>query len=608
MKISDLHFIPQPKKIKLTSPARWFELSADGSEFHDLDPRSENSPIRIEGDVKLPEDGYRLRITPKGIRISAATGRGAQYACLTLGQILAQCEDHARGIYKLPCLEITDSPDFAVRGFMLDVSRGRVPRLETLLRLVDLLAVLKYNHLELYIEHTYAFKKHPLLGKGHSPLKPADIKKLDAYCRDNGIDLVPNLQSFGHAAHILKHKKYSHLAESPFRGGWTLTPVEKGTYKLLDELYDDYLPSFSHREVFNVGCDETWDLGRGKSKKLADKIGLGRVYLGHLLKVHKLVKKRGMRMAFWGDILEHYPDLVSEIPQEVIMLLWEYEAGGEEKRYRKRLEPARKAGLERWVCPGTSTWNSFFFRKENAKVNIREFAKAGLDSGAKGFLLTTWGDNGHYNFLSQSFWAIAYGADAAWRAKPDAAAENKFDERFCSLVLDDDAGKFVGPLRLLGELVKDFGVEIKNTSPERMFFTGMFKITPLRLGVVREIGAFNKIKAAGFRKALKNAERAAALLERIKVSDEDISMVRDEWMMGARLAAHACKRALWMNHGEGNPKNLKKEIEGLAREFENIWLASDQESDLRDIRAEFKAIAKGYTRKPEKIVLEFRSS
>ena len=60
----------------------------------------------------------------------------------------------------LPCLKIHDWPDFARRGVMLDISRGRVPKLETLLKLASRLADFKINELQLYTEHTFAYRDH----------------------------------------------------------------------------------------------------------------------------------------------------------------------------------------------------------------------------------------------------------------------------------------------------------------------------------------------------------------------------------------------------------------------------------------------------------------
>ena len=82
---------------------------------------------------------------------------------------------------RLPCLKIRDWPDFARRGVMLDISRGRVPKLETLLELVEHLADFKINEFQLYTEHTFAYRKLPIrlakLGRadrrGNSPARRA---------------------------------------------------------------------------------------------------------------------------------------------------------------------------------------------------------------------------------------------------------------------------------------------------------------------------------------------------------------------------------------------------------------------------------------------------
>ena len=56
-----------------------------------------------------------------------------------------------------------------------------------------------------------------------------------------------------------------------------------------------------------------------------------------------------------------------------------------------------------WVCPGTSSWNSLVGRWPNARANVLDAAESGLAAGARGFLLTDWGDNGHWQHLPVSF-------------------------------------------------------------------------------------------------------------------------------------------------------------------------------------------------------------
>lgn len=604
MKFPSPLLVPQPQTLRMDAAGRAFAWPAiPDFAGPEADP-DVASPVTYKISSKLPTEGYQLSIAPRGVKIVSSTAAGARYARRTLSQLRRQYGP------VLPCLEIEDAPDFPIRGFMLDVSRGKVPTLQTLFQLVDLLSFLKYNQLQLYVEHVYDFKKHPAFGRGHSPLTADELRRLDDFCHARGVELVPNLQSFGHAWHILNNKKYARLAESDYRGGWTLSPVEPGTYQLLKEMYEEFLPNFRHSKIFNVGCDETYDLAKGKSARLAERVGVGGVYLGHLIEVHELVADHGLRMAFWGDIIAHYPELLASIPKDVILLNWGYEAHGQEKLYGKRLAPAAKSGLEHWVCPGTSSWNSFFFRLTNARVNLRRFAQAGLKAGASGYLVTDWGDHNHYNFIGNSYWPIAYGADAAWRAKPDAAAERKFDLRFTTQIMADAEGALIEPLRLLGELYQTFGVMIPNNSAERWLFGGYPE--PDILGVTGgELTAYNAVSREALEAALEQADRAAAMLARFEnvpaangrgVGFGD-DLARLEWLVDAWLAAHACRIALWRNYGVGSGRELLKTHEIILKDFEALWMKRNKKSDFENIRTDFARVAEQLKkRKPQRLV------
>src|SRR3954452_7001279 len=91
--------------------------------------------------------GYRLKIDRAGVDIVSTDAAGSFYAIQTLAQLRRQFGT------SLPCLEIEDWPDFPARGVMLDISRDKVPTMATLLDIVDQLAELKTNQLQLYPEH-----------------------------------------------------------------------------------------------------------------------------------------------------------------------------------------------------------------------------------------------------------------------------------------------------------------------------------------------------------------------------------------------------------------------------------------------------------------------
>ena len=98
---------------------------------------------------------------------------------------------------------------------MLDVSRDRVPTLDTLEWLVGVLAALGFNELQLYIEHTFAYSGHQEVWEDASPLTADDLRWLDGVCQANDIELVGNMNCFGHMERWLAHERYRAMAECP---------------------------------------------------------------------------------------------------------------------------------------------------------------------------------------------------------------------------------------------------------------------------------------------------------------------------------------------------------------------------------------------------------
>jgi hypothetical protein len=408
------------------------------------------APDALAGVDEWGPQSYTLRITPARAVIAATTEAGLFYGVQTLRQLV-----RTQG-RRLPALAIADRPALPHRGVMLDVSRGKVPTLATLCALADHLAHYKYNQLQLYIEHTFAFPRHPLIGAGSDPLTADDILALDRYCRERHVELVPNLQSFGHQRTLLRLPQYAHLDEVGW--GWTVTPAREETYQLFDELYGDLLPAFTSR-WFNVGCDETWDLGQGQSKALAEELGLGRLYVRHILRLRELAARYGRRIMVWADVLHHYPEVLPELPDDLLLLDWGYEAAD----HYPTAAALAAAGRAFYVCPGTSSWNTLFPRIENALANIRDFTRAGLAAGASGMLLTDWGDLGHYQPLSLSWYPYLFGAATAWTG--GATAPDDFDRAVAPLWFGRPAGDAsLVALRRLGRAVTGPTLALRNRS------------------------------------------------------------------------------------------------------------------------------------------------
>lgn len=519
----------------------------------------------------LAPQAYTLAIEPRRVALYADAPAGLFYAVQTLRQATRR---HGPAV---PALEIVDWPSLPYRGLMLDVSRRKVPTLETLQELADQLCFYKINVLQLYTEHTFRFPRHPKIGAGCGSLSSQDMITLDRFCRMRQIELMPNLQSFGHARNILLIPEYRRLAETDLC--WTLSPAYEGTYELLSDLYADMLPAFSS-PVFNVGCDETYDLGQGASREMAAAVGVGRVYLNHILRLRELAARHGRRIQVWGDILLHHPDLIAEVPADVTLLDWHYEA--EDEYPTVRLFGA--SGHTFWVCPGVSSWNALFPRLYNANVNIRHLARDGVAAGAQGLLNTDWGDFGHYQPLGLSWYGYLFGAAQAWSG--GATGEAEFEAAFGPLFFGPGWERILEAIHLLARVNILPGVAQPNGSRAALALfdeplTGE-TVAALPAETVAEMGQL--------------AEAALARLEPLAPGHPQELTLR-EMISSARLIAYAARKTEWgqaIRRSLGDPamdaerlygsiralQALDMEVEGLRAEFEALWLARARRSEI----------------------------
>lgn len=416
--------------------------------FHD---NGENIiKMSVHLDKKFVSQEYRLLIRNQTITIISGTQEGIYYGVQTLRQILSYCLTEKKD---LPGIYIFDYPAIPRRGFMLDISRDKVPTMATLFQIVDFISSLKINELQLYTEHTFAYKNHKAVWENASPMTAEEIATLQKYCNDRFIDLVPNQNSFGHMENWLKHDQYKNLAEceTDCNTIWgkskytSLDPTNPGSLELVKGLYAELLPNFNS-QFFNIGCDETVELGLGHSKEACEKRGLGRVYLDFLLELNKEVNKYGRRTQFWGDIVINHDSLISELPKDMIAMVWGYDS---QFRFDTILPKFQKAGLDFYVCPGTSTWRSILGKNQIAFTNIKKAAVNAVKFGAKGMLVTNWGDHGHWQPLSVCEPAMMLGCGYAWNC--DTTLVDRLEFLLNHYVFHDKTGNTGKALLLLGD-------------------------------------------------------------------------------------------------------------------------------------------------------------
>jgi hypothetical protein len=534
--------------------------------------------VRIRRDPSIPcPESYRMDLRPEGIQIFASGDAGAYYALQTLAELLAV---HGR---KLPAGSIEDAPDFRRRGVYLDCSRGKVPTLETLLQLVEHLASWKVNEFQLYIENVFRFRNHPAIGRGYTPFTAEELLTLQEHCRQHHIRLVGSLASFGHMERILQLPQYQSLGELPGHNGWkggtTLCPTDPGSIRLMADLYEEFMPLFEAAD-FNICGDEPWELGRGRTQKLADRVGVGQVYLDFLLKLYELGQKHHKRINVWSDIVLEHPELLKKLPSDLVMLNWEYEPdGGRIARTREIAE----AKLPLVVCPGTSGWRTYGTKLQCAIENVSNFAAAGRKYQAEGLLNTDWGDGGHRNPLGVSLHGYAHGAAHSWNGR--AVNDEHFTETFCLHFFGLKNGK------KLTQSIRDLGSVNRTSGYTRNYgcATHWFIEEPLDRRNVKGNSMIDQTTAQGLKKVIRQLDDPSLWPDLPAGISEFVRLSLQDYALAARMECLSARRGLLAHQmrtgGSITPAEVRRlagETERMANAFRKNWLARNKQSRLQD--------------------------
>lgn len=405
------------------------------------------------GDISLAlEDGlkeqeYRLELQAEGIRVLGGDGEGLLYGVQTLCQMVEQ-----KGAL-IPGVTVRDYPETARRGYYLDQTRGRVLKLEELKHIADRLCRYKINEFQLYVEHTYLFRDLSEMWRDTTPLTAEEILELDDYCFERHIELVPSLASFGHLYMLLSTKSHDELCEladasaQPF-SFWdrmrhhTVNVSDDRTLPFIKKMLEEYMALF-RSDRFNLCADETFDLGKGKSAKLAEERGIHRIYVDYLKELCSFLKARGKKPMFWGDVIAGDPMLAKELPEGTVCLTWGYAPDQREDESRRMAE----AGVPQYLCPGVSGWNQWMNLIGDSYRNITRMCGYARKYHAAGILNTDWGDFGHINHPAHSVPGMIYGAAFSWNGKE--VSKEELNHQISVLEYRDGSGRLVG---LMAEL------------------------------------------------------------------------------------------------------------------------------------------------------------
>ena len=541
----------------------------------------DNNCICLGINSELAEDEYTLTIKEEGIEICGSNNNAILYGVQTLRQIISQ------EAAILPCLFIKDYPEIKNRGFYHDVTRGRIPTLAYLKSFADKLSYYKINQLQLYIEHSFLFKEYSEIWRDDTPLTPEEILELDQYCNKLNIELVPSLSSFGHMYKALRTKSYNHLCEledtenDPFlfvgrMQHHTIDVSNDESFEFVKKLILEFIPLFTSNQ-FNICADETFDLGKGRSKKLSDTIGVKNMYIQFVKKISEFLKDNGKRTMFWGDIISGFPEAIKELPEDIICLNWGYLATQREEETKWLHE----AGAIQYTCPGACGWNQFINLIEASYQNITRMCSYARKYNAIGVLNTDWGDFGHINHPEFSTTGMIYGAAFSWNN--DILSFDEVNRQISVLEYQDETSTFVDIISNMttksvfqwGHAVEYMEMDVKGI--EKEISSKLFKefIFSNIANANKELASLTK-DMYGLLSSMDSCKRN--LVKPYLVACEGISLFNK---MGATIQSLKYNMD---NEAAQNPAGLAVDLEYWFREYKKVWHTTSKESELYRIQ------------------------
>ncbi len=288
--------------------------------------------------------------------------------------------------------------DFAVKGFHIDL-RVEVMTMPALKAFATQLHGIGVNTILMEYEASFPYEKHFAISSKYAYTRD-EIRDFVKHCTALGIDVIPLQQTFGHTDYILRHPRYSSLAEDKNNLEQICPLKTADCIALFDELFADMI-SLHTSPYFHIGGDETRQLGLcPKCAAKVAKEGKSKLFVDYMKEICNLVIRHGKIPVMWADIILEYPEYIEELPKGTIFVDWNY--GWSNKKFGDA-DALIKKGVKFWGAPAirchpdnmhTTTWEKHF---DNQEVFIPYCRKQGYN----GIVMTSWSTSGIYSTIKE---------------------------------------------------------------------------------------------------------------------------------------------------------------------------------------------------------------
>jgi hexosaminidase len=365
------------------------------------------SPLPIPEEKTGPgtRESYKISVTSNRLRITASSSAGLFYGVQTIRQMIGGTGDKAF----LPEAEIEDWPSIAYRGFMMDMSHAQLPRIDEIKKQIDFLSRWKANQYLFYSEASIELEGYPLLMADARYTKD-QVKEVIAYARARHMDVIPNMDLYGHLHDLFRLEKYADLSVIPHGGEFK---PKDPRVKLLLEDWIAQISSLFPSPFLHIGFDETWLLEiEAKKMNMAPE----ELYLEMLNQTTDIVEKNGKIALCGADMLQKFPAIVPRVSQKMIAVPWHY-FPLTDIEYDKLLIPFSKAGVPIIVQGAIINWNWLVPEYGISFRNTNLLIAACKKYNAIGYITSGWTDDTQ-TLMRLGFPDMAYGVAASWQNDP----------------------------------------------------------------------------------------------------------------------------------------------------------------------------------------------
>lgn len=298
---------------------------------------------------------------------------------------------------------VTQTPVFQQLGASFDLSRNAVMTPNALERMLCRMALMGFTEAYLYTEDTYELPDYPFFGYMRGRYSAEDIRHLDKFAADLGIELIPCIQTLGHLERFLHWESSASLRDTPD----VLLVGDKNSEHLIEAMIAQCRKCY-HTHKIHVGMDEAMNLGLGRYLKKNGFKNSFSIMQQHVRRVADIAEKYDFQPMMWSDMYfrcasptnDYYENditipsrVMDSAPDNMELVYWDYYHDHEDfydryiKLHQQFKAPLRFAG-GMWTWLGPAIDYDVFFK------NTAPALRSCLKNGVQNVMITTWGDDG----------------------------------------------------------------------------------------------------------------------------------------------------------------------------------------------------------------------